>query len=150
MVEVAPIQWRSRDACLEQARPKGDCEKDLVGGGCHLGLKDPSGIHCCEDNKVCVRPLSSSPSLSPRDLLGFGESGANPRSFPNIEWIYHALGKRNQSECLKRTVGGDRRSFVQVVRSKRAHVVMIPPRPNRGWGLKDRRRRPEGGVNGSQ
>jgi hypothetical protein len=87
---------------------------------------------------VCVRPLSSSPSPSPRDLLGFGESGANPRSFPNIEWIYHALEKRNQSECLKRTVGGDRRSFVQVVRSKRAHVVMIPPRPNRGWGQSGR------------
>jgi hypothetical protein len=31
-------------------------------------------------------------------------------------------------------VGGDSRSFAQVVRSKQAPVVRIPLRPTRGWG----------------
>jgi hypothetical protein len=31
-------------------------------------------------------------------------------------------------------MSGDRRSFARVVKSKLASVVMVPPRPARGWG----------------
>jgi hypothetical protein len=101
-------------------------------GGCHLGLTTSFISHLCGDTEA-RRHLLSPPHLQSRVSLGFGASCSNPSFAPNLEWIYHALGKRGRSEGWSGMLSGDCHSFAQVVRSKQAPVIMIPPRSVRGW-----------------
>jgi hypothetical protein len=133
VVEVAHIQRRGVDTRPAQERLARGRGAETDEGGCHLGPTTLSISRLCGDTEVRWHLLSPS-HLHSQVSLGFGPSCSNPSSAPNLEWVYHALGKRGRSKGWSGTLSGDCRYFAQVVRSKQAPVIMIPPRPARGWG----------------
>jgi hypothetical protein len=123
----AQIQWK--------------CWTDGCSGS--VGIWKPGSIHGGPSGGASIAPgrvsfnsllCSSSPCAQSDHAAIIPRSASSPSYSPNLAWISRVCGKSADCGCWGGTVSGDRRSFVQILKSKPAPIAMVPPRPGHGWG----------------
>jgi hypothetical protein len=105
-----------------------------TGSGCHVENIRGAFEDVPSSRYIPLGKVSISTSVSRSWPLNHGfvrltnlEFHPPPNSSLNLEWIERACGLQ---KSWKGTVTGDCRSFAQIVRTKPAPTIMVPPCPN--------------------